>query len=259
MNIFRRARILYILRRHFIAYRLWRTVTGALPTLQGLSAVEKARLRTLCMLFLHDKKFVAVQGLQLSAAMRLEIAAQACLPVLKLGLELLSDWKTLIVYPGTFLVDRESTDSIGVVHRERQTLDGESWERGPLILAWAAVEEDRASGDDGYNVVIHEIAHKLDMLDGSDNGRPPLHRDMPGAQWSEALSAAYEHLTESLEHRRRTGIDPYAASSPAEFFAVSSEYFFVAPAILYTHFPAVYRQLRLYYRQDPLQRLKRIT
>lgn len=255
MNIFRRARVRYLLHRHAIEHPLWEAVTGQLAVLQGLTAVEKAHLRELTTLFLHEKRFIGAQGLQLTAAMRLEIAVQACLPILKLGLDLLSEWTSVIVYPDDFRVDRDITDEHGIVHHEREALSGEAWERGPLIVSWAEVEEDRMYGDQGHNVVIHEIAHKLDMLDGAANGRPPLHYCMPGKLWAEALSAAYEYLRQRLEHGRHTDLDPYAASSPAEFFAVVSEYFFAAPDILHAHFPDVYRQLQLYYRQDPLQRL----
>jgi Mlc titration factor MtfA (ptsG expression regulator) len=254
MNIFRRARILYLLHRHAVAHPLWEAVTGKSVILQGLTAVEKAHLRELCTLFLHEKKFIAAQGLQLTGAMRLEIAVQACLPILKLGLDLLSEWTTIIVYPDVFRVDRDVTDSVGIVHHERQVLSGESWERGPLIVSWAAVEEDRLHSDQGHNVVIHEIAHKLDMLDGSANGMPPLHYGMEGSLWTMALNNAYQVLIQRLEHHRCTCIDPYATESPAEFFAVISEYFFSAPDILQLHFPDVYRQLQLYYRQDPLRR-----
>lgn len=253
MHILQRIRVRYLLRRHAINYRLWKAVSAPLAILKGLSAVEKAHLRVLCTVFLQRKKFIAAQGLLLTQAMRLEIAVQACLPVLKLGLEVLSEWTTIIVYPDVFRVEREVTDENGVVHRERDVLCGESWERGPLIVSWAAVEEDRLCGAQGQNVVIHEIAHKLDMLDGSANGMPPLHYRMPVAPWTEAFGNAYEHL---LQHRP-SFLDPYAADSPAEFFAVVSEYFFAAPAILHAHAPAVYRQLQLYYRQDPLQRLLR--
>lgn len=257
MNIFRQARVRYLLRRCAIPHPLWETVSAKLAILQGLTAVEKAHLRELCTLFLHEKRFIAAQGLQLTAAMRLEIAAQACLPILKLGLDLLSEWTSIIVYPDAFRVERDVTDEDGIVHREREVLSGESWERGPLIVSWAAIEEDRLHGDQGHNVVIHEIAHKLDMLDGSANGMPPLHYRMEGIAWTGALSSAYEHLIQRLDQRRHTCLDPYAAASPAEFFAAVSEYFFAAPDILHAHFPEVYRQLQLYYRQDPLQRLQR--
>jgi len=140
------------------------------------------------------------------------------------------------------------------VHQQEQILAGESWTRGPLIVSWADVERDRLESHAGRNVVIHEIAHKLDALNGSTNGFPPLHPAMSIAQWTETLNAAYQHLVQRLEHHHYTSINAYAATSPAEFFAVISEYFFCAPEILQTHFADVYQQLQLYYQQNPLLR-----
>jgi MtfA peptidase len=254
MNIFKRARIRYILHRHAIAHALWMDVTEKLPILQGMSAVEKADLRELTTLFLHEKRFVGVQGLQLTDGMYLIIAAQACLPVLCLGMGCLSGWNDIIVYPGAFRVCRDEIDMAGVVHHQERALVGESWSRGPLILSWEDVERDSLGEQPARNVVIHEIAHKLDMLNGPADGFPPLHYRMPITEWTSALSAAYESLVQRVEHHHRSCIDPYAATSPAEFFAVISEYFFCEPEVLSVHFAAVYHQLELYYRQNPLLR-----
>jgi Mlc titration factor MtfA (ptsG expression regulator) len=257
MNIFRRMKIRYVLHRHPLPFKLWEETLNKLAILQGLTTVEKVRLREFCTLFLHDKKFVTVQGLQLSEGMKLLIAAQACLPVLQIGLDLLDDWSHIIVYPGDFEVEHQEQDDIGVVHLEQRELSGESWERGPVILSWAGIEDDCAYAEDGQNLVIHEIAHKLDMLNGAANGMPPLHVGMDGALWTQAFSDAYRSLRRQTGRNRDTSFDAYAADSPAEFFAVASEYFFAAPDILHTHYPTVYHQLRLYYRQDPLLRGRR--
>jgi MtfA peptidase len=254
MNIFKRARVRYILHRHAIPHRLWQETEEKLAILQGLTAVEKAHLRELTTLLLHEKNFVGAQGLALSGAMRVIIAVQACLPILQLGLGCLSGWSDVIVYPGAFRVSRDSTDEAGVVHHREQVLIGEAWSRGPLIVSWADVERDMLEPDSGHNVVIHEIAHKLDALNGSGNGFPPLHGGMSIPQWTEAFSEAYRRLVEGLEHHHYNGIDPYAATNPGEFFAVISEYFFCSPETLHTHFAEVYRQLQLYYRQDPMLR-----
>jgi Mlc titration factor MtfA (ptsG expression regulator) len=124
-----------------------------------------------------------------------------------------------------------------------------------VILAWPGVA---ASGTlDGYNLVIHELAHKLDMLNGDANGLPPLHADMRLSDWTQAMQAAFDALNAELDRNpdAATAIDPYAAENPGEFFAVTSEYFFSAPDLLDAAFPAVYAQLRQFYRQDPLARL----
>jgi Mlc titration factor MtfA (ptsG expression regulator) len=254
MNIFKRARIRYILHHHAIEHGLWAEVIEKLAFLQGMTAVEKAHLRELATLFLHEKQFVGVQELLLTDAMCLIIATQACLPALGLGIACLSGWTEIIVYPGAFRINRDERDAAGVVHLHQQTLIGESWSRGPLILSWDDVKRDTLGKQSGRNVVIHEIAHKLDMLNGPADGYPPLHHGMAVMDWSTSLSAAYESLIRQVEHHHRLCINPYAATSPAEFFAVISEYFFCAPEILHTHFAGVYRQLQLYYRQNPLLR-----
>lgn len=254
MNIFKRARIRYILHRHAVPHKLWLDIVESLTVLQGMSSVEKACLRELSTLFLYEKNFVAARGLTLTQSMRVIIAAQACLPLLRLGFNCLSGWTDIIVYPGAFRVSRDSVDAAGVVHHQEQVLSGESWSRGPLILSWADVERDMLESHSGRNVVIHEMAHKLDALNGSSNGFPPLHSDMPIPRWTEVMSHAYQSLTLGLEQHCHAFINPYAASSPAEFFAVISEYFFCAPETLHSHFAEVYRQLQCYYRQNPLLR-----
>lgn len=255
MNFFKRARTRYILHRHAIAHALWAEVAEKLACLQGMTAVEKAHLRELSTLFLHEKKFFGAHELHLTDAMRVTIAIQACLPVLGFGIGCLSGWTEVIVYPGAFRIARDDRDAAGVVHHQEQALIGESWSRGPLILSWDDVERDMQGKQSGRNVVIHEIAHKLDVLNGSANGYPPLHYGMDVTQWAASLSAAYQSLVRRVEHHHRACIDPYAATNPAEFFAVISEYFFCAPEILHAHFAEVYQQLRLYYRQDPLSRV----
>ncbi|ECA4546870.1 zinc-dependent peptidase, partial [Salmonella enterica subsp. enterica serovar Typhimurium] len=130
--------------------------------------------------------------------------------------------------------------------------------QGPVVLAWPGVVG--GGGWDAYNLVIHELAHKLDMLNGDANGLPPLHAGMRIGDWASAMQAAYDEMNALLDRDpdAQTAIDPYAAEDPAEFFAVTSEYFFTAPDLLHEAYPAVYRQLQLFYRQDPLQRLRRL-
>ena len=255
MNIFKRARISYILRRHAIGHSLWESVIKKLPLLQGMDAVEKVRLRELSTLFLHEKNLYGVKELQLTKEMRVIIAAQACLPILGLGIALLSGWSDVIVYPDVFRVNRDEMDEFGIVHHGERILSGESWSRGPVIVSWQEIERDRQRWKQGHNVIVHEIAHKLDMLNGRANGMPPLHSTMQTEQWTIAFSKAYQQLNLEVQHHLPSCMNPYAAISPAEFFAVFSEYFFCAPQVLKAHFAEVYRQLSLYYRQDPWDRI----
>ncbi|MDD4915856.1 MAG: zinc-dependent peptidase [Methylococcales bacterium] len=254
MNIFKRAYRRYILHRHAIPHDLWLQATEQQTLFQGLTAVEKAHLRELSTFFLHQKMFTGVNT-DISAVMRIRVAAQACLPILALGISLFAGWSTIIIYPEAFYVDRDETDEFGFVHHNQKILSGEAWLRGPVILSWSDIEQDLQHARQGHNVVIHEIAHKLDMLNGCTNGMPPLHPGMIIEDWTAAFTHAFAFLQENIEHHHPIWIDPYAATNPAECFAVFSEYFFCAPKLLKSHFPDVYRQLRLYYRQDPLLRL----
>jgi Mlc titration factor MtfA (ptsG expression regulator) len=253
MNIFKRIRTRYLLKRYAIKHDLWMAVTEEMPLLKGMSSVEKAHLRELSTLFLHQKRIIGV-NIQVTEEMRVIVAAQACLPILALGIALLSGWTDIIIYPGAFHVSRDEMDEYGIVHHNERVLSGEAWSRGPIILSWDDVERDLQGVHHGHNVIIHEIAHKLDMLNGRSNGMPPLHFSMHTTEWTAALREAYEQLHQRLEHHHRVCVNPYAATSPAEFFAVFSEYFFCAPDIPHTHFANVYEQLRLYYRQEPLSR-----
>jgi Mlc titration factor MtfA (ptsG expression regulator) len=231
----------------------WLQVLAALPLLDGLTREQGQRLADLALLFLRDKRLEPAQGLELTDPMRLAIALQACLPILELGLDWYRGWYAVIVYPAEFVPEREVMGDDGVVWTENEAKSGEAWEQGPIILSWADVEAgmDR----DGYNVVVHELAHKLDMCDGAANGCPPLHAGMSPKAWSDAFSAAYDDLCRRVDAGEETPIDPYATESPAEFFAVVCESFFELPDLLHAEYPEVYEQLKAFYRQDPLARL----
>ncbi len=257
MNIIvwaKRQRIRYTLKHHPIPFPVWKNALGKAGLLHDLSSVEKAQLRTQATLFLRHKAIAGAQGFELSDEMVVIIAAQAVLPILKLGLNYYSGWVEVIVYPGAFRVSHDNIDPNGLVSNEANTLSGEAWLRGPVILSWEDVEHDLRPPYPGHNVVVHEFAHKLDMLDGRADGMPPLHPRMEIQQWAKALSTAYDVLRQQVAHHQRTRINAYAATAPTEFFAVVSEYFFAAPDILANHCPDVYQQLTEFYRQDPLSR-----
>lgn len=208
-----------------------------------------AHLRELTTWFLHSKSINGAQGLDVTLAMRVAVAAQACLLILNLDIDCFDDWVEVILYPGAFRVNHEQTDAIGLVHNDASVLTGESWLRGPVILSWDDVERDTYHPQAGRNVVLHEFAHKLDGLNGVTNGMPPLRRGMNRKSWAEDFSGAYDALCLQVAAGETAFINPYAATSPAEFFAVASEYFFTAPDILKNCCPGVHRQLALLYRQ----------
>jgi Mlc titration factor MtfA (ptsG expression regulator) len=241
-----------VLRRYRMDEALWSKVLHRLPFLAALSAAEQEKLKAMVLLFLAEKEFAGAHGLEVSDAMRVSIAAQACLLVLELGLDWYGGWTGVVVYPGDFRVRRQEMDENGVVHEWEDDLAGEAMPRGPVVLSW-----DASANDPHMNVVIHEFAHKLDMLNGEADGLPPLHPGMDRRAWAQALEQAYQGFCDAVDRGRDTWLDPYAAEHPSEFFAVLSEAFFEDPAETRRRYPDLFDQLRLFYRQDPAARRSR--
>jgi len=229
---------------------LWKRVATKLPFLRGLAEDQTARLKQLVILFLAEKEMHGAHGLELTDEVRLSIAAQACLPVLNLGLDIYDGWVGVIVYPGEFRVKKEETDEDGVVHTIEDELAGEAWPGGPVVLSW----EDVALAERGYNVVIHEFAHKIHMDGAGDADFPAARAGMDSKKWRKTLEEAYDRFCREVDADRPTLIDPYASEHPAEFFAVMSEAFFTESAVLARDWPEMYGQLALFYRQDPAGR-----
>jgi len=228
----------------------WRRVIAAFPFLADLDDGEQARLRRLAEAFLGAKEFTAVGGLELTDDICVAIAAQGCLPILNLGLAAYRDWVGIVVYPDEFVVPREIHDDDGIVHEFDDVLSGEAWPGGPLLVSWRDVQ----MAGDGYNVVIHEFAHKLDMLNGEADGIPALHSGIAAAEWKATLLDAYDDFCRRVDRDEPTSIDPYASDDPAEFFAVLSECFFDLSETFTAEYPALYALFCRYYRQNPLAR-----
>ncbi len=224
-----------------------------LSLLRRYGPEEQARLRALAGLFLRRKEICGAGELTLTESMRYSVAAQASVPILNLGMDWYDGWHTVIVYAGDFVARHEYMDEAGVVHEVREALSGESWEHGPVLLSWEEVDE-AGRGEGWGNVVIHEFAHKLDLLNGSVNGMPPLHADMDRPTWTSAFEAAFDDMTRRVAAGVPTPIDDYAAEDSGEFFAVASEAFFVHPGDLREAYARVYAQLSRFYRQDPAAR-----
>lgn len=224
----------------------WRTLLAELPLLRALSPSEQQQLHQLSARFLADKHFYGADGLEIDDGMMLRVAALACLPVLALGYDWLDAIREVVLYPDLFIVHHREVDELGFVHEGSATLSGEAWDFGTLVLAWPEVQQ-AGQRHDAYNVVIHEVAHVLDNRNGAFNGFPPLPAGMDRARWTADFSAAFDTLNRQLDADLEPQIDPYAATAPTEFFAVTSEYHFERPDLLRQAFPAVARQLARFY------------
>ena len=248
--MFKRWRRRRILERHSIPDEQWSETVNAVPALARLSRQQLDRLRGLTLLFLHEKHFEAARGLLLDEAKCVRIAALACLPLLELGFDAYRLFRSVVVHPDEFVVrDRTYEDEDGVVHTGDDVLSGEAHDQGPVVLAWSEVEQ--SGRGEGFNVVVHEFVHKLDMLGGEADGVPPLHGDMRVPEWVAAFDAAYDDLCDQLDRGEEPWLDAYAAEDPAEFFAVCAEMFFDVPRELRDEYPDVYEQLKRYFKQDP--------
>jgi hypothetical protein len=230
---------------------LWHASIAGVPWAAALDDARHARLRTLAARFLHEKAITPIGELALDDIRRVQLAALCCLPLLEFGAEGLHGWSQLLVYPDAFRVNRSHVDAAGVLHEWDDELIGEAWESGPVILSWADVEADLAAPHDGFCVAVHEIAHKLDALDGALDGTPPLPREWQRA-WARDFQAAYERLARAVDAGRDTPIDGYAAEAPEEFFAVCSEYHFSAPGLLRAEMPQVAEHLQRFYGRSPM-------
>jgi MtfA peptidase len=228
----------------------WSHVRAHLPWAAALEDARAARLSALAATFLRRKAITPVAGLELDDGDRALLAAACCLPLLEVGTAGLRGWSELIVYPDAFRVNRSHVDAAGVLHEWEDELIGEAWDAGPLILSWADVQADCAEPDAGFCVAAHEMAHKLDALDGMLDGTPPLasalHHD-----WVRDFQRAFDAFNAALDRGDAPVIDEYAAESPEEFFAVATEYHFSAPADLRDAFPAVAAHLARFYGPPP--------
>ena len=239
------------LQRRAIPEPLWQLTLARFAFLGRRGADDLGRLRDMTTLFLADKEFTGAQGLRVSDEMAVAIAAQACLPVLELGLEWYDSFKGIVVHADAVLARREFIDDDGVVHEYEEELSGEAMQGGPLMLAWHDVDEADKSAGEGHNVVIHEFAHVLDMRNGTADGVPPMPDRAARNAWTQVLEDEYASFCDRVDAGEDTLLDPYAGEAPEEFFAVSCEAFFVAPQKFAAEHARFYELLREFFMQDP--------
>ncbi len=221
------------------------------PLYRALPADLQQELRRQIQRFIAEVEFVGCDGLSVTEPMQVLIAAQACLLTLKLPVNDYPGLRQVLVYPDAFAVKQDRPDVAGVVHNNMQWREGESWQQGQVILSWRHTLAGATIADDGRNLVVHEFAHQLDQQTGSVNGFPPLATTQLQQDWSLQMQAAYTRLQQDLQQGIAPWIDPYAATNPAEFFAVLSELFFEMPAYLATCQPKLYQLMQQFFQLDP--------
>ncbi len=233
---------------------LWMKASS-IPLLSPLTPLEKSRLIALAEQFIASKRIVPLQGVLIDDIMHARIALLFSLPILEFDIQWLDTFHEVLLYPAPFIVNDEWQDDMGLVHTGKMVQSGQSWEQGPIVLNWLDIQDSFDLS--GFNLIIHETAHKLDMRNGGHaTGVPPIPlREV--ACWEKAIRDAMDNIQNEsdLVGEDNTSVDAYAATEPSECFAVLSEYFFSAPDLLAARFPDIYRHFKSFYRQDPLQRL----
>jgi MtfA peptidase len=248
---FKRWREARTLQHRAISQELWQLALARFPFLTWRSEADLARLRDMSTLFLDAKEFHGVQGLEVDDLMAVCVAAQACLPALNLGLDWYDGFVGIVVHADVVVAQREMIDDDGVVHHFEEELSGEAMHGGPVMLSWRDVEDAGESAAEGYNVVIHEFVHVMDMRDGLADGVPALPDRAAHDEWVAVMGQEYDDFCDRVDADEYTLLDPYAAEAPEEFFAVASEAFFVSPHDFQAEHPALYTLLSRFFQQDP--------
>jgi Mlc titration factor MtfA (ptsG expression regulator) len=231
----------------------WRAILEHnLPIFTRLSARDQAELLGHTQVFLAEKHFEGVGGLELTDEIRVTIAGQACLLLLHRDTDYYPDLVSIVVYPSGYTAREERHIGGGIWEEGGEDRLGHTGRRlGALVLAWDAVRRGAAAPDDGENLVLHEFAHQLDFENQSSDGTPALETHGDYLTWARVMSAEFNALRNAANAGLPTLIDSYGTTNPAEFFAVITEAFFERPRALRQRHPALYAQLQGFYRQDP--------
>ena len=239
------------LRRRAIPDKLWHRTLVRHPYLRRSNPADEAELRRLATLFLDRKEFTGAQGLVVTDAMAVAVAAQACLPILRLGLHLYDGFIGIVMHHDEVVAKREVTDDDGVVHEYDEVLAGEAMRGGPMMLSWRDVASARQTAGSGYNVVIHEFVHVLDLIDGKADGMPPIADRELRLRWRDVLDQEYAGFCQRIDRGEDTVLDPYGAEGIDEFFPVAAEAFFVSPGPMRAEHPRLYDAFAAYFQQEP--------
>ena len=233
-------------------------VESNLAIYHALSDSQQKQLQGYMQIFLKEKQFIGCLGLQITEEIKVTIAAIACLLLFGNRQTYFPNLRSILIYPNAYIVNETVMSDRYVVEERRVARLGESWTQDQLILSWDQIRQDLLNWQDGHNVVLHEFAHQLDQEDGIAEGVPILTRALDYAVWAKIMSAEYLQLCDRVENNKKTVIDSYGATNPAEFFAVATETFFEKPIQLNQKHQDLYELLQRYYRLDPLQWQKRV-
>lgn len=229
----------------------WRPILErGVPLYRRLPDELRPVLQGLVNVFLDEKDFVGCAGLEVDDTIRVTVAANACMLLLGRGKQGFPGFRTILVYPNTFVSGQTTYDGV-IETREESLRSGESWHRGPVVLAWEDIVEDARSLGDARNVVLHEFAHKLDEENQTMDGLPVLRDRSQYGEWAKVLGREYASLRRQAAAGADSVLDPYGAVSPAEFFAVATETFYEDPETMKRSLPELYDQLRRFYNLDP--------
>lgn len=223
-----------------------------------LSDAERAKLRTLIQVFIAEKNWEGAGGLILTDEIRVTVSAQACLLLLGLPHNYYQNVESIIVYPSTVVPPQRKLgffENASAPVEFSQPIIGQAMLQGPVVIIWDATLQGGRHPELGHNVIYHEFAHKLDMLDGAADGTPPLRDRAEYRDWVKTCSSVYLRLRHDAERGKKSFLNAYGATNEAEFFAVATEQFFDQPRLMIKHAPELYRVLKEYYRQDPVLRL----
>jgi Mlc titration factor MtfA (ptsG expression regulator) len=210
----------------------------------------RAELRGHINVFLNEKRFRGEAGQEITPEVMFTIAGAACILLLNREPSYFPGFSSILVYPETYEATQVHYDG-GVESHRRSRRAGESWHRGPIVLSWSDVLYGASNAEDGYNVVLHEFAHKLDEENSGTNGLPMLRDLGQYRDWAQVLSREYEMLEARVARRKNKVIDAYGLTSPAEFFAVATESFFEKATSMRKRLPDLYEQLKKFYAVDP--------
>ena len=225
-------------------------VEANLPLARKLSQEQRGSLFSAMQIFLARKKFEGCGGLQITDEIRVTVAAQACMLLLGRETTVYPRLKTILIYPHTY---RSGQKGLFGGDNGSSTRLGESWGYGVVVLAWDSVLGGARNMEDGQNVTFHEFAHQLDQEDGAADGAPILEHRSAYSIWGRVFRREYKQLVDKTRRGRKTVMDRYGATNPAEFFAVATETFFEKPRQLKRRHPELYEELQSYYHVDPLQ------